>query len=71
MPNVWAIGDVSNRVPLTPAARMEGTALANALFGCVVFHLLTLCDAPAARRAHEGHRARQRPLRVCCLLRLA
>ena len=34
MPNIWAIGDVSNRVPLTPAARMEGSALANALFGC-------------------------------------
>lgn len=34
VPNIWAIGDVSNRVPLTPAARMEGTALANALFGC-------------------------------------
>ena len=33
VPSVWAIGDVSNRVPLTPVARMEGTALAQNLFG--------------------------------------
>lgn len=32
-PNVWAVGDVTNRLPLTPVARMEGTQLARHLFG--------------------------------------
>jgi len=32
-PSVCAIGDVANRIPLTPVARMEGNMLANYLFG--------------------------------------
>lgn len=32
--NIWAVGDVTNRIPLTPVARMEGTQLARHLFGC-------------------------------------
>ncbi|KAK9809327.1 hypothetical protein WJX73_004966 [Symbiochloris irregularis] len=31
--NVYAVGDVTNRVPLTPVARMEGSLLAKHLFG--------------------------------------
>ncbi len=31
--NIWGIGDVSTRIPLTPVARMEGTQLALHLFG--------------------------------------
>lgn len=31
--NVWAVGDATNRKPLTPVARMEGSALAMHLFG--------------------------------------
>ncbi len=31
--SIWAIGDVSNRIPLTPVARMEGTYFAQHLFG--------------------------------------
>jgi pyruvate/2-oxoglutarate dehydrogenase complex dihydrolipoamide dehydrogenase (E3) component len=30
---VWAIGDVTNRINLTPVALMEGMALAKTLFG--------------------------------------
>ncbi|DBB10474.1 TPA: hypothetical protein ACH3X3_002016 [Trebouxia sp. C0006] len=33
--SIWAIGDVSNRIPLTPVARMEGTYFAQHLFGGV------------------------------------
>lgn len=33
VPNVWAIGDVTNRINLTPVALMEGMALAKTLFG--------------------------------------
>merc|ERR1712130_680869 len=32
-PSVFAIGDVANRIPLTPVARMEGNMLASYLFG--------------------------------------
>lgn len=35
VPSIWAIGDVSNRIPLTPVARMEGTYFAQHLFGYV------------------------------------
>ncbi|KAL3141448.1 hypothetical protein ABBQ32_005016 [Trebouxia sp. C0010 RCD-2024] len=31
--SIWAIGDVTNRIPLTPVARMEGTYFAQHLFG--------------------------------------
>lgn len=31
--NIWAVGDVTNRIPLTPVARMEGMCLAHHLFG--------------------------------------
>lgn len=31
--NIWGIGDVINRIPLTPVARMEGTQFALHLFG--------------------------------------
>ena len=31
--NIWAIGDVSTAIPLTPVARMEGTQFALRLFG--------------------------------------
>lgn len=31
--SVWAIGDVTARIPLTPVARMEGTQFALHLFG--------------------------------------
>ena len=33
VPNVFAIGDVTQRIPLTPVARMEGSTLAAYLFG--------------------------------------
>ena len=32
VPNVFAVGDVTNRLPLTPVARMEGMQLAAHLF---------------------------------------
>ena len=32
MPNIYAVGDVTNRVKLTPVALAEGMALANTLF---------------------------------------
>lgn len=32
-PSIWAIGDVTDRVNLTPVALMEGRALAKTLFG--------------------------------------
>lgn len=31
--NIWAVGDVTNRMPLTPAAIMEGMAFAATVFG--------------------------------------
>ena len=31
--NIWSIGDVTNRIPLTPVARMEGMCLSHHLFG--------------------------------------
>lgn len=33
VPSIWGVGDVTNRFPLTPVARMEGSALAHHLFG--------------------------------------
>ena len=33
VPSIWAIGDVTDRVALTPVALMEGRALAATLFG--------------------------------------
>ncbi|MCO5557423.1 hypothetical protein L7F22_010987 [Adiantum nelumboides] len=33
VPSIWAIGDVTNRINLTPVALMEGTCLAKTLFG--------------------------------------
>ncbi|KAL3702127.1 hypothetical protein R1sor_020149 [Riccia sorocarpa] len=33
VPSIWAIGDVTNRVNLTPVALMEGMAFANTAFG--------------------------------------
>ena len=33
VPGVWAIGDVTNRVNLTPVALMEGMAFAKTCFG--------------------------------------
>lgn len=33
VPSVWAIGDVTNRINLTPVALMEGMALAKTIFG--------------------------------------
>jgi glutathione reductase (NADPH) len=33
VPNIWAAGDVTNRIMLTPVVLMEGTALAKTLFG--------------------------------------
>ena len=35
-PNIWAVGDVTNRIPLTPVARYEGTQFAKHLFGCAL-----------------------------------
>lgn len=32
MPSIWAVGDVTNRINLTPVALMEGMALAKTLF---------------------------------------
>jgi glutathione reductase (NADPH) len=32
-PNIFAVGDCTNRLPLTPVAKAEGTAAANTLFG--------------------------------------
>lgn len=32
VPSIWAIGDATNRVNLTPVALMEGVALAKTLF---------------------------------------
>lgn len=31
--NIWSVGDVTNRMPLTPAAIMEGMAFAATCFG--------------------------------------
>ena len=31
--NIWAIGDVTNRINLTPVALMEGMAMAKTAFG--------------------------------------
>ena len=36
VPSVWAVGDVTNRIPLTPVARMEGMLLAQHLFKCAL-----------------------------------
>ncbi|KAF5838426.1 FAD/NAD-linked reductase [Dunaliella salina] len=33
VPNIWAIGDVTNRINLTPVALMEGMAFAKCAFG--------------------------------------
>ncbi|XP_047307960.1 glutathione reductase, chloroplastic-like [Impatiens glandulifera] len=33
IPSIWAIGDVTNRMNLTPVALMEGTFFANTVFG--------------------------------------
>nr|CAC13956.1 glutathione reductase [Mesembryanthemum crystallinum] len=33
VPSIWAIGDVTNRMNLTPVALMEGTCFAKSLFG--------------------------------------
>jgi hypothetical protein len=33
IPSIWAIGDVTDRLALTPVALMEGRALAATLFG--------------------------------------
>ncbi|KAH7276273.1 hypothetical protein KP509_39G000500 [Ceratopteris richardii] len=33
IPSIWAVGDVTNRINLTPVALMEGTCLAKTLFG--------------------------------------
>ncbi|XP_047937599.1 glutathione reductase, cytosolic-like [Salvia hispanica] len=33
VPSIWAIGDVTNRMNLTPVALMEGTCFANTVFG--------------------------------------
>lgn len=33
VPSIWAIGDVTDRIALTPVALMEGMALAKTLFG--------------------------------------
>lgn len=35
VPGIWAIGDVTNRVNLTPVALMEGMAFAKTCFGGV------------------------------------
>lgn len=32
-PSIWAIGDVTDRINLTPVALMEGMALSKTLFG--------------------------------------
>ena len=41
VPSIYAIGDVSNRIPLTPVARAEGTYFAQHLFGSVVLAPVT------------------------------
>ncbi|KAK8935708.1 Glutathione reductase, cytosolic [Platanthera zijinensis] len=33
VPNIWAVGDVTNRVNLTPVALMEGTCFSKTVFG--------------------------------------
>ncbi|GBG76061.1 hypothetical protein CBR_g21301 [Chara braunii] len=33
VPNIWAVGDVTNRINLTPVALMEGMAFAKTVFG--------------------------------------
>ncbi|TXG72556.1 hypothetical protein EZV62_001135 [Acer yangbiense] len=33
VPSIWAVGDVTNRMNLTPVALMEGTLFANTVFG--------------------------------------
>lgn len=33
VPSIWAIGDVTDRMNLTPVALMEGKALAATMFG--------------------------------------
>lgn len=57
--NIWAVGDVTNRMPLTPAAIMEGMAFAATVFGNrptkPVFDKVTLrccCYAVACDQHH-------------------
>ncbi|KAJ8505191.1 hypothetical protein OPV22_006077 [Ensete ventricosum] len=33
VPNIWAVGDVTNRINLTPVALMEGTSFSKTVFG--------------------------------------
>jgi len=33
VPSVWAVGDVTDRIALTPVALMEGMAFARGVFG--------------------------------------
>jgi hypothetical protein len=49
VPSIWAIGDVTNRKPLTPAARMEGSCFAMYLFGCARQHYQAQMRVPAFR----------------------
>ena len=43
--SIWSVGDVTNRIPLTPVARMEGMCLAHHLFGpkYALASLIPLC----------------------------
>ncbi|CAL5360587.1 unnamed protein product [Camellia sinensis] len=55
IPNIWAVGDVTNRLNLTPVALMEGTCFSKTVFGgqptkpdynnvpCAVFCIPPLC----------------------------
>ena len=49
MPSVWAVGDVTNRIPLTPVARMEGLLLAQHIFKCA-------CVGFRVQQSVFGHR---------------
>ena len=47
VPSVWAVGDVTNRIPLTPVARMEGLLLAQHIFKCApICYMCTLFGSP-------------------------
>ncbi|KAJ7955587.1 Glutathione reductase [Quillaja saponaria] len=70
IPSIWAVGDVTNRVNLTPVALMEGTCFAKSVFGgenskpdytnipCAVFSIPPLSCSRSQRRS--GNRASKR-----------
>lgn len=64
VPSIYAVGDVTDRVNLTPVALMEGMAFAKNIFGYVPLYT---ADAGFASMNIATDRARPSP-RCCCAL---